>query len=300
MKKINVFFQNFYKWKAKDFFLALGGILLSSVAINYFIVPNHLYNGGVLGISQLIRSGLEVLLDYQFPFDISGLISFLINVPLFIIAYKYISKTFFRRTILCVVAQTVFLTLLPIPKDVLLDDLLTCVLIGGILGGFGGGMTLSASASGGGTDIIGVVISMRNKKLSVGRIQRAINLTIYGICGVLYGLPTMIYSVIYAVISSLVVDHTHKQNICSYVMVFTKNQPDKIIQFVRDELVRDATYWEAIGGFDRSKTYITYSAMTKYELQRFERHLPELEPSAFVVKSEGVGIDGNFAKNLTD
>jgi uncharacterized membrane-anchored protein YitT (DUF2179 family) len=108
----------------------------------------------------------------------------------------------------------------------------------------------------------------------------------------------MIYSIIYAVISSLVVDNTHEQNICSYVMIFTKDKPDKIIKFIREELERDTTYWEAVGGYDKSKTYISYSAMSKYEMQRLERHINELDANAFMIKSEGINIDGNFKKNL--
>ena len=83
---------------------------------------------------------------------------------------------------------------------------------------------ITASGSGGGTDIIGILISMRNRNLSVGKIGGAINIVIYAICGLLYGLPTMIYSIIYTVIASIVVDNTHEQNICSYVMIFTKDK----------------------------------------------------------------------------
>jgi uncharacterized membrane-anchored protein YitT (DUF2179 family) len=95
-----------------------------------------------------------------------------------------------------------------------------------------------------------------------------------------------------------VVDHRHKQNIISSVMIFTKEKPTKVVGFIKKELNRDCTYWEATGGFDESKTYISYSAMSKYEMQRLERHLNELSPDAFMVRSEGMGIDGNFKKNL--
>ena len=298
MKKIEKFLVRFYKWNFKEFVQAVLGSFLFAFAVNLFIVPNSLYNGGVIGISQLIRSFLEDFVGIHFAFDIAGIISFIINIPLFVIAYKFVSKTFFRRTIICVVFQTIFLTLIPIPNKVLVDDILTCVLIGGILAGIGGGMVLSSSGSGGGTDIIGFVVSMRKPDFSVGKINRSINLGIYVVCGFLYGVTPMIYSIIYAVISSLVVDHSHKQNICSYVMIFTKKKPDKIVSFIREELNRDTTYWEAYGGFDQSKTYISYSAMSKYEMQRLERHISELAPDAFLVKSEGIGIDGNFKKNL--
>ena len=292
--------KSFYKWSRKDLINAILGCFIFAFAVNIFIVPNSLFNGGILGIAQLIRSFIQTMFDIKYSFDPAGIISFLINIPLFVMAYKLISKTFFRRTLVCVIFQTIFLTIIPVPKEAIIDDILTGVLIGGILAGIGGGMTLSASGSGGGTDIIGMIVSMKSKDFSVGKISRTINIIIYIICGILYGLPPMIYSIIYAVIMSLVVDQTHKQNICSYVMIFTKNKPDKIIKFIQDELIRDTTYWEAYGGYKKSKTYITYSAMSKYEMQRLERHLNELSKDAFMIKSEGIGIDGNFKKNLTE
>ncbi len=300
MELFNQKIHEFFKWKPKEFCSAVLGCFVFAFAVNVFIVPNSLYNGGILGISQLIRSMLETFFHIHFSFDIAGIINFLINIPLFIMAYKFISKTFYRRTIICVFFQTLFLTIIPVPTVKVVDEILTSVLIGGIMAGIGGGLVLSSSGSGGGTDIIGLIVSARNKDLSVGKIGRSINIFIYLVCGLLYGIPPMIYSIIYTVISSLVVDHTHKQNICSSVMIFTKDKPDKIVDFIRKELDRDTTYWEAYGGFDESKTYISYSAMSKYEMQRLERHLPELSSSSFLVKSDGIGIDGNFKKNLTE
>ena len=97
---------------------------------------------------------------------------------------------------------------------------------------------------------------MKNRKLSVGKIGASINIIIYAICGVIYGLPTMIYSIIYAVISSIIIDNTHEQNICSYVIIFTKNKQDKIIEFIKGELNRDATFWDGYGGYKKEKVHI--------------------------------------------
>lgn len=300
MKKINDFLKKILKWNVQESFLAIFGCFLYAFAVNLFIVPNNLYTGGILGIAQLIRSIITELFGLKLSFDISGIISFMINVPLFIMSYKLISKTFFRRTLICVIATTIFLTVIPIPAKTIIDDILTSIIIAGILAGIGGGMTLSASGSGGGTDIIGLIAGMRNKRLSVGKISLIINMIIYIICGCLYGLPPMIYSIIYVMLMGVVIDQTHKQNICSYVMIFTKTHPKKIIKFISEELERDVTYWEAQGAYNNTKTYISYSAMSKYEMERLKRHINELSPDAFMIKSEGIGIEGNFKKNLTN
>ncbi len=300
MKKIDKFLHKTFRWNLKDLIKAILGALIYAVAINLFIVPNSLYNGGILGISQLLRTIITTTFNLDLAIDIAGIINFIINIPLLFIAYKVISKTFFGRTVVCVCFTTIFLTIIPIPEKALIDDLLTNVLIGGILCGLGSGKLLSSHGSGGGTDIIGIALSMKNRNLSVGKIGGTINLFIYAICGILYGIPTMIYSIIYAVIGSLVVDNTHEQNVVSYVMIFTKKIPDTITEFIQKELNRDATVWEGTGAYNKTKTYICYSALSKYEVQKLERNIKRLDKDAFMIKNEGVGVDGNFQKYLVN
>ncbi len=287
-----------FKWKKSDYIKAALGTLIFCIALNVFIMPNGLYNGGILGLSELLRTIINKTFGIHTSFDYSGIINFLINVPLFVLAYKRISKTFFARTVYCVVIQTIFLSIIPIPSEIIVKELITSVMIGGILAGVGCGLTLSSAASGGGTDIIGIILSQKNGKLSVGKVGLACNLIIYVSSGLMHGLEIMIYSIIYAAIESLLIEKTHDQNVCSTAMIFTKKHPKAIRQFIDKELNRGCTTWVSGGGFLKKVTYITYVACSRHELQKLERHIPELDPNAFLVKSDGVGIDGNFKKIL--
>ena len=297
MKDINDKLYKYLKKNIKELLTAMVGIFLFCFSINRFITPNSLYNGGVLGISQLL--GKLIIKLHSFNFNIVGLINFSINVPLFILAYRHISKTFFRRTIICVIFQTLFLTFIPIPNKVVVDELITSVLIGGVLAGIGSGLVLSANATMGGSDIIGVALSTKSRKLTVGEFGVMMNVVIFSICGLLYGTKIMIYSIIFTVFASIMVDKCHLQNINSTVMIFTKEEPKKIVDFVINDLDRDVTTWEATGTHDKSKTYISYVALSKYELERLERHIPELDKHAFIVKDDNVSVYGNYKKKLT-
>ena len=298
MKNINNWFKDIFKWNFTQLIKAILGIFIFAFALNIFIIPMGLYNGGILGLSQLIRTVLVGTLNLNIGFDIAGLLNFVCNVPLFILAYKSIGKTFFSRTLFCVTIQTLFLTFIPTLKDPIITDMLTSVLIGGILAGVGSGMALSAGASTGGTDIIGIALSQKNRNLSVGKFGFAFNIIIYSICGIMYGFATMIYSILYSVFSTFTIDRTHEQNICSTAIIFTKKSPDKIADFVQNELDRSSTTWEAKGEYKDTTTYITYVVLSKFELQRLERNLPDLDKYAFMVKTDGVGIEGNFKKKL--
>lgn len=299
MKKIKQKIYDIFMWDLKDLLKAILGIFLFSFAINVFIVPNNLYSGGVLGFAQVLRTIILKIFNIETEIDISGIINFCINVPLFIMAYKNISKSFFSRTLLVMLIQTITLTLIPTPSKPIVNDLLTSVLIGGIIDGIGCGLVLTSGSCTGGTDIIGVSLATKNRNLSVGKLGLIINLFIYAICGIMYGIEIMIYSIICSVVATLMIDNTHEQNICSTAIIFTKKKPTKILDFVKDELDRDGTYWQAIGGYSNTTTYICYVALSKYELQRLERHLHDLDKDAFVVKSDGYAIRGEFKKILT-
>ena len=164
MKKINKLFN----WNLTDLLKSILGSLLFCFAVNIFIVPNNLYTAGILGLSQLIRSFILNIFGVKMTFDFSGIIYYIINIPLFIIAYKNVGKNFFFRTLFAITIQTIMLSLIPCKQ--LVDDLLTNVVVGGMLGGIGVGMILSSGASSGGTDIIGLTLAKRNNHFSVGKI----------------------------------------------------------------------------------------------------------------------------------
>jgi len=143
--------------EAKKLALALVGILAFCIGVNWFIVPIGLYNGGFVGIGQVVRTALIEYAHMDFgDIDIAGFIYFACNVPLFFLAYKSLGKVFFVKTIICVVAQTFLLSLLKSPDVPIIEDRLAACLIGGIIAGWGVGLTLKNGGSGGGQDILGV------------------------------------------------------------------------------------------------------------------------------------------------
>lgn len=285
-----------FNWSFDDLIKAVVGSFLFCFAINYFVVPNNLYTGGVLGLSQLIRSILIDIFNIKTSFDFSGIIYYLINIPLFVIAYKWIGKHFFFRTLFSVTLQAILLSILP--SKLLVEDTLTNVIVGGILGGTGVGILLSSGSSSGGTDIIGLALAKKYNHFSVGKLGLGINLFIYLIAGFKYGIDIMIYSIIYSAVDSLMVDKLHEQNICSTAFIFCKENPKQINNFIKNELKRDFTYWDAKGGYDDSKTYIIYTALTKYELIKLERNMKKFNIQTFMIKSEGIGIKGEFKKEF--
>lgn len=278
---------------------AAAGMLLFSFGVNSFIVPAGLYNGGVLGLSQIIRTVLARYAHLDFGgLDVAGIINLLLNTPLFLLAYFSIGKGFFLRTVICVLSQTVFLTVIPVPAVPIVEDTLTASLIGGIIAGAGIGISLQSGGSSGGMDILGVYFTKRYQDFSVGKLNLGMNLLIYTACALLFDIKVVIYCIIYTSISTLILDRTHTQNINTGVLIFTKEDPAKMSDYILVNLIRGVTYWEAEGGYTKEKTNIIFTVVSKHELTALKRKLKQIDPHAFLVSKENVGIDGKFEKHL--
>lgn len=274
----------------------IGGCIFA-LGVNWFIVPLNLYSGGVIGVAQIIRSVMAQYGHMDFgSFDIAGILNFLMNIPLFIIAYRSISRRFFLKTLLCVVAQTLAFSLIFIPTQPILDDVLGACLIGGLICGFGIGLALKNGGSGGGLDILGIYFTKRFENFSVGRLSILVNILIYGGCAILFNITTAIYSIIYTACMYLVVDKVHYQNINMTAMIFTKN--DQIQESIMKETGRGVTFWKGAGAYTKTDTYILVTVINKYEVPRLKKIIQSHDPTAFIIFNEGMSVSGNFEKRL--
>ena len=280
--------------------LVIGGNLLFAIGINRIITPMNLYSSGFTGISMLLRMLVVDVLNIPEPAGISylGIIYWIVNMPLFYLAYKSLGKEFCVTTAISIGIASACMSLVPVAKTPVFDDYLTAVLVGGIISGTGAGLVLKGGTSGGGQDIIGVAMSKTHPNFSVGKISIAINTIVYGVCFFLFDIQTVVYSMIFAVINGLALDHQHTQNINVQVMIFTKKEG--ITNKVINEIRRGLTYWNGAGGYTDEDTYILMTMVTKYELPHLIEIVKSIDPDAFVMVNEGTKIFGRFEKRFTE
>ena len=146
------------------------GELIAAAALNLFIVPLGLYTGGMLGLCQLIRTLLQSALGLETgSYDIAGILYFITNIPILLLAYKTLGRELVVKTIVCAVSYSFFYSIIPIPSTPIIDDYLTACMLGGILTGVGSGIVLTCGASGGGLDIVGLCLSKRGSAFTVGK-----------------------------------------------------------------------------------------------------------------------------------
>lgn len=280
-----------------SFGIILLGTFLFALGVNLFIVPAGLYNGGFIGIAQIIRT---LLLEYT-PFnmksiDIAGIINFAINIPLLLLAYFKMGRKFFEKTIFGIIFLTLFLTIIKTPAVPIVDEELTACIVGGILAGFGTGIILRAGGSGGGLDILGMYVTKIKPGFSVGKLSMFVNFGVYLLCAMLFNVKVVIYSVIYTVFASIVMDRAHYQNINTSVMIFTKKEG--VSNAIMKEMQRGVTNWDGKGAYTNENTTVLLTVISKYEITRLRKVVYDIDPNAFMILNSGLDVYGNFEKRL--
>ena len=274
------------------------GELIVAASINLFIVPHNLYTGGLLGFCQLIRTVAAQNLELTPGFDFSGILYLLLNIPLLVLAWRNLGRAFVLRTITCTVCCSLFLTLIPVPAEPIIEDLLTSCLLGGIVCGFAGGLILTCGCSSGGLDILGLYLSKKGKGFTVGKFSVSCNAVLYALCLVLFDASTAIYSTIYTVFSSLFLDRSHQQSITVQMLIFTKEKHPELPQFIMEQLDRGVTCWEGRGGYTGQPLEVLCVCLNKYEIETLRREIRKIDPQAFFIVQEGVQVGGHFEKHL--
>jgi len=281
-----------------EFLWSTAGCFLFAFGVNVIITPLGLYNGGFMGIAQLIRTVLFQMFDFSFlqQIDIAGIVYYIINIPIFYWAFKEMGKGFLVRSLVSVTIQTAFMTFIPVPVEPVFGDRLMSCIIGGLVVGTGVGMILRGRSSGGGQDIIGVIFAKKYPGFSVGKIAIMMNVAVYAVCLWMFDIEVVVYSLIYTTVLAMACDRVHVQNINMSVMIFTKQQG--IEDIVLKEMGRGVTKWEGVGAYTNETSHILYIMISKYEVEQLKEIIHRVDPRAFIIFNEGSMVVGNFEKRL--
>lgn len=277
------------------------GVLIYTAGVNLFLRPLHLYSGGIMGFCQLFDTVLRDYLGLPLgSLDVAGVAYYLLNLPGLIVAFFLMQRRFVVKSLLTVTAITLMLTVIPIPKEPILDEMIANCLVSGLMAGAGVGLVLRMGSCDGGMDLLGMILIQTKGRFSVGKVNIAANCVLYGVCLVLFDIPTVIYSLIYSVICSLVCDRVHTQNINVQALIVTKMQDVEPLEIeIMGQMKRGLTCWNAYGGYTGQEKTILMAVISKYEIAQLRSIVHQFDPEAFVMMDEGVSVDGYFLKKLT-
>jgi uncharacterized membrane-anchored protein YitT (DUF2179 family) len=269
---------------ARAIAITIGAILMAT-GLEIFLVPNHVIDGGVTGIS--------IMLSHLTGWEL-GIFLFLLNIPFVYMGYKQMGKTFAISTIYGIIVLSIFTSLFhPVPAFT--DDILLATIFGGMILGVGVGIVIRSGGALDGTEILALVLTKR-VPFSVGQIIMFINIFILGAAGFVFSWDRAMYSLLAYVIASKAIDTVVAGLEESKSVWIISDQAEEIGNAVNARLGRGVTYLKGEGAYTGDDKKVIFSIITRLEESKLTTIVEEIDPSAFLAIADIAEVRGGRFK----
>ncbi len=287
MKLIDRLYDSKFRYPAMVFMILLGGII-SSISFNAFIMPHKMISGGV--------SGIALMANYVTGIN-PGMIIFILNVPIFLLGYKYVDREFILLSLIGMASLSFFIDLLSFLRyKMFIEDIMLSSIYGGVLNGVGMGIVFRNRASLGGIDIIAVIMK-KYFSINIGSTSLIINFAIVAISSIIYGIKPAMYTLISMYIASKVLDKVQEGFDIRKQVIIISNREEEMVKEIIKRLHRGVTYLEGEGAFTGSKKKVIYCIVTLNQLAKLKQIVRETDPYAFMTVSDTAEVLGQgFSK----
>lgn len=259
------------------------GCVLMAASINCFFLQHHFLSGGL--------AGLSMILYYLFQWP-AGTTSFLMNIPLFFLAYRYMGKLFCFDSL---VGSLIFSVVLDgtsfLQSLVYVDDPLLSCLAGGVMEGLGCALVYRAETSTGGIDILG---SMTKKyyNISVSTTNFIYSLFLMAVAVFFFGLEPVLYSTVifflaFKATNFFMLGFDYKKTV-----LIISSQSDAIGQRIMSEVNRGITILHGEGGYSHAPQDIILVVVKLTQLAHLNTIIKEVDPMAFVTVQDTNDVFG--------
>ena len=261
------------------------GDILFALGFNLFLQPNGLNAGGL--------SGLAMVLVHFLGFGTVGIITAVVNLPLFVIGGKKLGKNFFFGSLLGMGFLSLTLDLLaglPVPEV----EPLIAALYGGVICGAGLGLVFTSGGSTGGSDIVVRLLKLRYRHVPIGTINICFDLCVAALTGLAFqNINSALYSGVAIFVTGYVVDAVVYRFDYSKVALIISPKYEEIAKMITNQLERGATYLQGQGVYKGTDTKVVLTAVKKQQLPELKRLVSEIDPNAFVIVQEAHQVLGD-------
>ena len=261
------------------------GSMFAAIALENFLLPNTVLDGGINGIS--------IIFSKLFNLPLSVLVVVL-NIPFMYIGYKHLGKSFLYRTIYAIVAFSLFLEVFH-KFDAFTEEILLATVFGGMLLGVGVGMIIRFGGCIDGTESLAMVISKKTN-FSVGQIVLCFNLIIYTVAGFIFGFDRAMYSLLTYVITFKVIDAVSEGLEQAKAALIVTEKGTKLSKEIYEKLGRTTTTIRGKGLISGEKE-VLYCVLTRIEIFELRHIVDKMDESAFVTILEVSEIIGEHIKS---
>ena len=268
----------------RDYLLMAFGAVIAALAVEGFLVPNLILDGGVVGVGIMINHYTGIAL---------GLLTFIMNLPFLLVGSKQLGKRFIVKSGFSMLVFALFVEIFS-PIASVTSDYLLAVCFGGVLLGLGVGLTIKYGGCLDGTETVAILL---NKKMGipVGTVVLIINLLIYSTAAVLFGIERAMYSLLTYFIASRILNMVENGiNEAKAAMIIT-NDAKEISGMIYKELGRTVTIMEG-EGLVSGKKVVLYCVLTRFEVYELKKIIKRIDQSAFVTISDVSEIIGVHMK----
>ncbi len=270
------------------FFLTIGAFI-AGFALEGFIIPNSMIDGGIVGTSIMLSHITKVNL---------GFLLICINIPFIFLALKKLGGLFVAQTLYAILMLGLGVNIFH--GHVVTDDILLAVVFGGVVLGIGVGIVLRNNAAMDGTEILAIRLA-KKFGFSIGEIIMFFNIFIYSAAGFLYGWDRAMYSVLVYFITYKVIDIVLEGLNEAKSVTIISNESEHLGQSIIKMLDIGVTYLKGRGGYTGEDKDIIYCVISRLELAKLKQLVKAIDPTAFIAvesvhEVEGVKIKEKRAK----
>ena len=254
----------------RNMFVITIGAIIAGFALEAFLVPNSVIDGGIIGISMII--------SHITKFNLGWLI-LILNTPFIILAFrkmgwKFVFQTAYANVILALAVNFFH------PYKVT-EEIMLVTIFGGIILGAGVGLILKNEASLDGTEILSLLIS-KKFGMSVGEFIMGLNVFIYLVAGKVFGWESAMYSILTYFVASKVIDAVMDGLNSSKSVRIISDDAGAIGNALIDKLDISITYLKGIGGYSGQDKDLIYCVLTRLEMPKMLEIVKDIDPKAFV------------------
>ena len=261
------------------------GCALFALGFDLFLMPGGMNAGGL--------SGLAMILVHVTDLGTVGVVSALMNVPLFILGGMKIGKKFFLGSLMGMLFSSVFIDLfaaLPVPQV----EPMIGALYGGLVCGIGLGFVFAAGVSTGGSDIIVRLLKLKWRHVPIGVISMCFDACVAVLTGIVYReVSSALYTGIAIYITGKIIDMVVYSFDYSKVALIITKEYEQVAQVISDKLERGATYLYGEGTYSRKETKVVLTAVKKQQIAELKELVVNIDPDAFIIVQEAHQVLGD-------
>jgi uncharacterized membrane-anchored protein YitT (DUF2179 family) len=275
-----------------EYFQIFIGVVLTSLGLKAFLLPNGFLDGGVTGIALLVKTQVDIRMSYLLV---------LFSVPFLILGYFTVSKQIVIKSIVSILGVAIFIHLENF-QTITTDKLLISI-FGGLLVGSGIGIAIRNGAVLDGSEILGIYLNDKFG-ISIGKIVLCFNIVLFGITAFVVSVEVALYSILTYIIAAKVTD-TVIEGFEDFIGVTIVSKKHQIIKkAILEELGVGLTIYKGSSGFGNKGKIedfdIIHSIVNRIDIRKMYRIVQAIDTDAFIVEFDVNNVKGGVLRHYID